>query len=141
MNFMMYFQEAVWFLSNITAGNQHQVQSVIDHGLVPLIIQHLSRVSPKCTMLQKLSKCEVKAWLYYYLISLMPLRYYVKSNLANSNSQEMSFLAILEVLNFEFDKFELFFKSQIYQNSNFRVSKIVKKCNFWDSNFVKIDFT
>ena len=47
MNFMMYFQEAVWFLSNITAGNQHQVQSVIDHGLVPLIIQHLSRVSPK----------------------------------------------------------------------------------------------
>ena len=47
MNFMMYFQEAVWFLSNITAGNQHQVQSVIDHGLVPLIIQHLSRVSSK----------------------------------------------------------------------------------------------
>ena len=39
------FQEAVWFLSNITAGNQQQVQSVIDHGLVPLIIQHLSRVS------------------------------------------------------------------------------------------------
>ena len=60
----------------------------------------------------------------------MPLRYYVKSNLANSNSQEMSFLAILEVLNFEFDKFELFFKSQIYQNSNFRVSKIVRKAIF-----------
>ena len=32
-------------MSNITAGNQQQVQSVIDHGLVPLIIQHLSRVS------------------------------------------------------------------------------------------------
>ena len=40
-----YLQEAVWFLSNITAGNQAQVQSVIDHGLVPLVIQHLSRVS------------------------------------------------------------------------------------------------
>ena len=40
-----FLQEAVWFLSNITAGNQQQVQSVIDHGLVPLIIQHLSRVS------------------------------------------------------------------------------------------------
>ncbi len=38
-------QEAVWFLSNITAGNQEQVQAVIDHGLVPLIIQHLSKVS------------------------------------------------------------------------------------------------
>ena len=39
------FQEAVWFLSNITAGNQQQVQAVIDHGLVPLIIQHLSKVT------------------------------------------------------------------------------------------------
>ena len=37
------FQEAVWFLSNITAGNQQQVQSVIDHGLVPMVINHLSR--------------------------------------------------------------------------------------------------
>ena len=31
-------------MSNITAGNQAQVQSVIDHGLVPHIIQHLQRV-------------------------------------------------------------------------------------------------
>ena len=42
----------------------------------------------------------------------------------------MSFLAILEVLNFEFDKFGLFFKSQIYQNSNLRVSEIVKMVIF-----------
>merc|ERR1719234_2648528 len=35
--------EAVWFLSNITAGNQQQVQSVIEHGLVPMVINHLSR--------------------------------------------------------------------------------------------------
>ena len=45
----MYFstfhsQEALWFLSNVTAGNQQQVQAVIDAGLVPLIVQHLSRV-------------------------------------------------------------------------------------------------
>ena len=32
------------------------------------------------TMLQKPSKCEVKAWLYWNLIILQPLRFYVKSN-------------------------------------------------------------
>ena len=32
------------------------------------------------TMLQKLSKCEVKAWLCWDLIILPPLRFYVKSN-------------------------------------------------------------
>ena len=37
------FQEAVWFLSNITAGNQQQVQAVIENGLVPMVITHLSR--------------------------------------------------------------------------------------------------
>ena len=38
------------------------------------IIFHLS------TMLQKLSKCEVKAWLCWKLTMLPPLRFYVKSN-------------------------------------------------------------
>ena len=36
-------QEAVWFLSNITAGNQQQVQAVIEAGLVPMIIGHLTK--------------------------------------------------------------------------------------------------
>ena len=36
-------QEAVWFLSNITAGNQQQVQAVIDAGLISYIIHHLNR--------------------------------------------------------------------------------------------------
>ena len=40
---VFFFQEAVWFLSNITAGNQMQVQAVIDAGLIPFIIHHLSR--------------------------------------------------------------------------------------------------
>ena len=31
-------------------------------------------------MLQKLSKCEVKAWLCWNLMILLPLRFYVKSN-------------------------------------------------------------
>ncbi|CAF4906808.1 unnamed protein product, partial [Rotaria sp. Silwood1] len=33
--------EAVWFLSNITAGNQQQVQAVIDAQLIPNVIHHL----------------------------------------------------------------------------------------------------
>lgn len=36
-------KEAVWFLSNITAGNQTQVQAVIDAGLLPKIIENLSK--------------------------------------------------------------------------------------------------
>ncbi|ESN93551.1 hypothetical protein HELRODRAFT_186091 [Helobdella robusta] len=36
-------KEAVWFLSNITAGNQSQVQAVIDSQLIPLIIHHLEK--------------------------------------------------------------------------------------------------
>ncbi len=36
----------MWFLSNITAGNQQQVQAVIDAGLVPMIIHHLGKVRP-----------------------------------------------------------------------------------------------
>ena len=32
------------------------------------------------TMLQKLSQCEVKAWVYWNLIILPPLNFYVKSN-------------------------------------------------------------
>ncbi|KAJ7425624.1 Importin subunit alpha-3 [Willisornis vidua] len=36
-------QEAVWFLSNITAGNQQQVQAVIDANLVPMIIHLLDK--------------------------------------------------------------------------------------------------
>ncbi|OWK05859.1 hypothetical protein Celaphus_00013083 [Cervus elaphus hippelaphus] len=38
-------KEAVWFLSNITAGNQQQVQAVIDANLVPMIIHLLDKVA------------------------------------------------------------------------------------------------
>jgi len=44
-DWLLLLQEAVWFLSNITAGNQLQVQSVIDAGLVPLIVHHLDKVN------------------------------------------------------------------------------------------------
>lgn len=44
INTVIIVQEALWFLSNVTAGNTQQVQAVIDAGLVPLIVQHLSKV-------------------------------------------------------------------------------------------------
>ena len=61
----------------------------------------------------------------------------------NSNSQKMSFSTTFYVLIFYFSNFEQFFWSQIYQiyqNSKFRVSLKLKKGNFCDSDFAKIDF-
>ena len=40
----------------------------------------ITQSSSRFTMLQKLSKCEVEAWLCWNLIILPPLRFYVKSN-------------------------------------------------------------
>ena len=37
-------KEACWTISNITAGNQNQIQSVIDAGLVPYVIRVLAEV-------------------------------------------------------------------------------------------------
>ena len=54
------------------------------------------------TMLQKLSKCEVKTWLCWNLIISPPLRFTWNHILANSNGPKMSFIAISETLNFEF---------------------------------------
>ena len=41
ISFPFFFQEAVWTLSNITAGNQRQVQMVIDALLIPPLIMVL----------------------------------------------------------------------------------------------------
>lgn len=38
-------KEAAWTVSNITAGNQAQIQAVIDEGIVPLITEMLISVS------------------------------------------------------------------------------------------------
>ena len=57
-------------------------------------------------MLQKLSKCEVKLDFVKILIILPPLRFYVKSNFGKFKRYKKSFLAILQVLNFDFSTFE-----------------------------------
>ena len=37
-------KEALWALSNITAGNPTQIQAIIDAGVMPLIIEILAKV-------------------------------------------------------------------------------------------------
>ena len=96
--------------------------------------------NPFKTITIKARTSEVKSSIYWNLIILPPLRLYVKSIWRILDVKKLSFLAKLEVLNLDLSKFEQCFKSQIYQNSNFRVSKIVKKDNFWYSNEAKIDY-
>ena len=57
-----------------------------------------------------------------------------------SKGSKMSFLAILEVLNFDFSKFEELSSSEFTKNSKFRVSKIVKNDIFGPFEFDKIGF-
>ena len=48
----------------------------------------------QCTMLQKLSICEVQASLSWNLVILLPLRFCVKSNFVNANGQKCHFWQI-----------------------------------------------
>ena len=59
----------------------------------------------------------------------------------NSKGQKVSFLALLEVLKFNFSKFEQFFKAQIYQNSKFSIFKNAKMTFLDRLNSQKFDFT
>ena len=72
------------------------------------------------TMLQKLSKCEVKAWLCLNLIILLLLRFYVKSIFGEFKQFKNVILRILEVLNFDFSKIEQL-SSSITKNSKSKV--------------------
>ena len=77
-------------------------------------------------MLQKLSKCEVKASLCGNFSICLPFRFYVKSNSGKFKRLTISFSTLLEALNFNFSKFEPFFKSQICKNWKLRGSEVVK---------------
>ena len=52
INLHMYFlsipfssQEAAWTTSNITAGQPHQIQCVVEYGLIPAIIDIMIKVN------------------------------------------------------------------------------------------------
>ena len=92
------------------------------------------------TMLQKLSKCEVKAWLFWNLIIFPPLRFCVKSHFAKfkrskyfiySNFRDTE-LWILVNLGLE--------SCSNLQKSKFRTSKIGKNNIFGPFEFAKIRF-
>ena len=100
---------------NIPSASTNQIMD--GHNMGPV----LGTYSNWCTMLQKLSKCEVrhhlvKIWWFYHHSSLT-----WNQILADSTGQKMSFLAILEVLILDFSKFEQFlhvptFKVQSIKN-------------------------
>ena len=96
----------------------------------------LSLISPEkhilnyCSMLQKLSKCEVKDWLCWIWSFYCHSNFTWNQILANSNGPKMLILTVLEVLNFDFSKFEQHSSPKFTKNSKFRVSKIVKKAIF-----------
>ena len=70
----------------------------------------------RSTMLQKLSKCEVKAWLCWN--GLFYRHSYFKWNHI-SNSPKMLILTILEILNFDFSKFKQLSSPKFTKNSKF----------------------
>ena len=96
------------------------ILSILDH--FGQILTHFNQL----TMLQKLSKCEVNAWLCWYLIIYRRSDFTWNPILVNSDGPKMSFLTISEVLNFDFSKFEQLSSSKFTKNSKFRVS-----CQKW----------
>ena len=92
------------------------------------------------TMVQKLSKCEVKAWLCWNLIILLHSDFTWNSILGNSNGPKMSFfgnlkdseLKILENLGLE--------SCSNLLKSKFRASKFVKNDIFGPFEITKIWF-
>jgi len=59
-------------------------------------------IFPHCTMLQKLSKCEVKVHIVRKVKNSIATQFYVKSIVAKCEPQILPFFTILETLNFEF---------------------------------------
>ena len=68
-----------------------------------------------CTMLQKFSKCEVKAALCGNFVIFLPLRSLVKSILTDLKVSKTAIVTNLEALNFDFSEIVQFLKAQFCQ--------------------------
>ena len=82
---------------------------------------------PHCTLLQKLSKCEVKAALFRHFTISLPLRFWVKQNFVVIKN---AIFTNLQALHFDFRKFDQFLESQIFPKFKFQWPKNGKKRQF-----------
>ena len=95
----------------------------------------------RITMLQKLWKCEVKAWLCWNLVILLPLSFYVKSNLGKFKpSKNVIFGSFRDselwhLVNLGLESCSNSLKSK------FRISKIAKNDILDSLHLPKLDFT
>ena len=92
------------------------------------------------TMLQKISNCEVKAWLCWNFIILSTLRFYVKSNFGKLKRSKNVIFAnftdseLLNLVNLGHESGSNLLKS------NFRTSRIAKIDIFWPLECTQIGF-
>ena len=96
-----------------------------------------------CTMLQKLSKCEVKVAQYGHFSNLLPLRCYVKSNFGELTRSKNVIFAnfrdseLWNLVNLELKNCSNLLKSQFRTS---KIGKIGKIGIFWALDFIKIWF-
>ena len=100
-------------------------------------VEYGNYFSPQFTMLQKFSKCEVKAARCGNLAIFLPLRFSMKSTLAHFTVSKTAIETLFEALNLYFCEF-VHFLGQLYQNSNSRVSKSVKMADFENQTLPKL---
>ena len=103
-----------------------------------VIRQHLGK--PLSTVLQELSKCEVKAWLCWNLIIIPLLRFYVKSNFGDFKRSKNVIFG-----NFRDSEFWIWLNLGLESCSNllkskFKVSEIAKNDIFGPFESSKIGF-
>ena len=119
----------------------HSSRNIVPHFKSYTVIHMKScHISQKLTMLQKLSKCEVKAWLCWDSIILLALRFYVKSKFGKFKWSKSVILANFRGSEFWFLVNLSSFKSQIYRISKFIGSKIAKNYIFGPFEFAYIWF-
>ena len=94
------------------------------------------------TMLQKLSKCEVKAWLCWNLMILLPLRFCVKSHFGEfKRSKNVIYGNFRDARFLNFGQFGTWKLLRFTKNQNSEPLKF-PKTTFLDSlNSLKFDFT
>ena len=134
------FWATVLYFCNFSNGTPckwltEQWEQVLEFEHNTISIASSQWLKSKVTMLQKLSKCEVEAWICWNLIIFPPLRFYVKSNFSKfKQSKNVTFG------NFRDFALWILVNLVLESCSKFRVSKFAKNDIFGPLEFVKIWF-